>query len=81
MTTAKKMSIKALNKIDLETFLRGIGLLEAFASGELACCQCNATITRDNIGFIFPIHEKILVCCNNAECLYAASRLKAGNRE
>jgi len=81
MTTAKKISIKALNEIDLETFLRGIGLLDAFASGELACCQCNATIIRDNIGFIFPIHEKILVCCSNAECLYAASRLKAGNHE
>ena len=55
------------------------GIRAAEVTGVQTCAL--PSFTRDNIGFIFPIHEKILVCCNNAQCLYAASQLKAGNRE
>jgi len=61
VTSPKRTSIGALHKMDLESFLEGIGMLDAFVKGELRCCRCNAPTSRDNIGYIFPARAGILI--------------------
>ena len=64
-----KTEILAVHKQKLDDFLKKLGLWESLSNGELKCLICDATITKDNIGFIIPSGEEIQFCCFNIKCI------------
>jgi len=71
MTLKRHVSeIQAIHKRDLNIFLERLGILEDFKKGKLNCNFCGSTITRENIGFIFPLEGKVLISCNKIDCMY-----------
>ena len=66
----EKPEILVVHKQKLEEFLRGLELWEPFLRGELKCALCEATITLDNIGFIIPSGNDIVLCCSKLECVH-----------
>ena len=76
-----KPEILAVHRKKLEEFLRNLELLESLSKGELKCGVCGVTITLDNIGFIIPSRNEILLCCSSAECVYKLKELQSGESE
>lgn len=76
-----KKEILAVHKRKLEEFLRKLDLWEPLQRGDLICAVCGTTISIDNIGFIIPSGEDILLCCANTECIYKLKVLKKGELE
>jgi hypothetical protein len=72
----ERPEIIAVHKQKLEEFLRELELWEPLLKGELKCVVCGATITKDNIGFIIPLCEKIVLCCANLECIYKMRKMQ-----
>ena len=65
-----KKEILAVHKQKLEELLTKLGLWESLVGGELKCCICGVCLSMENIGFIIPSGEEILLCCSNAECIF-----------
>lgn len=76
-----KIEIAAVHKRKLEEFLRRLELWEPLLRSELHCAMCGTTISVDNIGFIIPSGEEILLCCSSTECIYKMKRLRKGESE
>jgi hypothetical protein len=68
--TKKKADMQILHKRRLDDFLTELGILDAFNSGTLVCKLCERTITRENLGYIFPYQGEIVLCCDDAKCIY-----------
>lgn len=81
ISVERKRKIMALHEMDLEPFLQGLGLHDAFVNGQLRCSACNVPITRNNIGFVYALHDDILVCCSSTECLFKVTELRVGAQE
>jgi len=73
-----RIKIPAVHKQKLEGFLRELELLESLLRGELHCAVCGTTISVDNIGFIIPSGEEILLCCSNIECIRIIKERRMG---
>jgi hypothetical protein len=73
-----KIIISAVHKQKLEEFLRELELWEPLLRGNLNCAVCRATISIDNIGFIIPSGQDILLCCSNIECIDKIKKLRKG---
>ena len=73
--------ILAVHKQKLEEFLRKLELWEPLSKGQLKCRVCGTTITIDNIGFVIPSGEDILLCCLNVECVYKLEKPLEGESE
>lgn len=73
--------ILAVHKQKLEEFLRKLELWEPLSKGQLKCRVCGTTITIDNIGFVIPSGEDILLCCLNVECVYKLKEPLEGESE
>jgi len=65
-----KQEILAVHKMNLENFLKKLELWEPLLKGQIKCAICEVPITIENIGFIVPSGEEILLCCSNIECIY-----------
>jgi len=68
--------MQILHKRHLDDFLTELGLLEALNSGKLVCKFCERTITRKSLGFIVPYQGQIILCCDDAECVYKTQEVR-----
>ena len=73
-----RIEISAVHKQKLAEFLKGLELWKPLLRGELHCAVCETTISIDNIGFIVPSGEDILLCCSSTECIYKIKKLRKG---
>jgi hypothetical protein len=73
-----KPEILAVHERKLKEFLERLNLWEPFSRGELKCANCGATISKDNLAFIVPCRDKILVCCSILECMRRVEELRTG---
>jgi len=64
----KRYEINAVHDDDLETFLNSLGLLEDLKNKKLKCNVCKCSITKDNLGCVYPFKDKIEFCCQKYTC-------------
>ena len=65
----KREKIRAVHDNDLEKFLSSIGVLDQIVDGYYKCIFCDAKITIDNLGFMYPKGNKINFVCDRSSCL------------
>jgi len=73
-----KPEIFAVHERKLKEFLEKLDLWEPLSKGELKCANCGATISKENLAFIIPCRDKILVCCSIPECMDNVEKLRGG---
>jgi len=73
-----KPEIFAVHERKLKEFLEKLELWEPFSKGELKCANCGVTISRENLAFIIPYGDRILVCCSIPECMDYVEKLRGG---
>lgn len=73
-----KKEILAVHEQKLKEFLEKLELWAPFSKGELKCRVCGVTISRENLGFIVPLKDKIVLCCSNADCIFRFQQLQGG---
>lgn len=66
--------IHAFHEVDLERFLKNLNLFEAIEKGEIKCDVCKCQVTKENLGFVYPLEGKIKVCCDKMYCYYEVMR-------
>lgn len=74
-----KEEILAVHKMNLENFLKKLELWEPLLKGQIKCAVCDGVITIENIGFIIPSGEEIILCCSNIECIYKLKNTQAAS--
>lgn len=71
-----KKEILAIHKKKLEEFLKKLELWDPFINNEIKCAICEKTISYDNIGFIIPSQDRIVMCCSDVECIFRLKSLQ-----
>jgi len=71
----KKKGIKAVHEQDLDAFLKSLDLLDVFLNRELRCHFCGANIDRANFRCVFPLDNKVRVCCDSLNCFQKVESL------
>lgn len=61
--------IKAVFEPELEKILRQLGIWDKLQNHELKCSLCGDSITLNNLQYIFPHKNRILVGCGKAMCV------------
>ena len=64
----QRRKIFAIHDKDLDPFLDGLGLLEAFQNGQLKCAICGSVINRENFRCVYPENDDIKFCCSTLQC-------------
>lgn len=65
----KRMEIPAIHDKDLLLILEELHLLEKINDKKLNCSNCNEVITIENLGALKKQNDKILIICDNPECI------------
>jgi hypothetical protein len=64
-----KYHLKAVHDMDLERYLKSIGIYDKIFLGEIKCKFCGSTISLKTLEAIFPTEGHINVVCHNKRCL------------
>ena len=64
-----KQIVNAAVQEDIETILSNNGLLDMIESGEIFCEICGVPISKDSIGALLIKDSKIVIICNNNDCI------------
>jgi hypothetical protein len=70
----ERVETKAVYEDDVEDYLESLGKFSELESGELTCVSCGTTITKDNLGTVFPKEGEVAVTCDKSECMGVALR-------
>lgn len=65
----EKEDLKAVYENDLESYLKGLGVLDIVQEGRAKCKFSETVITLDNLHVIFPESRQIKFVCNNGFCI------------
>ncbi|MCI0530330.1 MAG: hypothetical protein L0Y74_00020 [candidate division Zixibacteria bacterium] len=65
----QREKVKAVHDYDLEQFLFSIGALEKIKNGFYHCLFCNAVVTINNLGALYPKNDKINFVCDRPSCI------------
>jgi len=65
----KTPSLKVFHERHLEELLTKLGLLEKLQKRELLCYVCKKIITMENFGAVFKKNGKVLVVCDDPNCI------------
>ena len=68
----RRQSLHAVHEMDLENFLKSLGILEAITQGRLRCAVCGDTISLETFQCAFPDRGQIKVACHRPECFAEA---------
>lgn len=71
--------IKAVFEPELEKVLRQLGIWDKLQNNELKCSLCGDLITLENLQYIFPHNNNILVGCGKAVCIEKIGIFKQDN--
>ena len=65
----KREKLRAVHDNDLEEFLSSVGVLKKLEGGNYNCLVCNANITLENLGAIYPKDNEINFICDRLSCI------------
>ncbi len=68
--------IKVVFEPELEKVLRQLNIWDELQNNELKCSLCGDTVTLENLQYIFPHKNKILVACNKPACIEKMGHFK-----
>jgi len=57
---------------EVEALLKKLNLLEKVNAGQVMCVVCNKTITKENFGGVFKKENRVLVVCDDLQCVETA---------
>lgn len=75
----QREKLRAVHDDDLRGFLSSIGVLDQVVAGSCHCAICNAQVTMENLGAVYPEDNKINFVCERHSCLGKANLTEEGS--
>jgi len=72
----KKYKIYAIHEREMDKFLENLHLLELLEEGKIKCGICGRKINKENFHCVYPLKNRIFVCCDMPECYKEVLRKK-----
>ena len=69
-------SLSVFHERESEAILKKLNLLEKLENGQVRCIVCNKTITLENFGGVLKKENRILIVCDDLECLKKVEELR-----
>jgi hypothetical protein len=74
MKDYQRQTINASVQEDIETILKNKGLLELINNSKVHCEICGEVVARESIGALLIKKAKIVIICNNNDCIDSIKR-------
>lgn len=68
MLVENKKIIKAIHSADLSELLQKFNQFDDFNNEKIQCNVCNMIITKDSIGSVQLVENKLIFTCNKSSC-------------
>jgi hypothetical protein len=65
----ERLKVKAIATDEIALFLSKAGVLDEVEKGYIRCAKCDSIITLQNIGMIKRKEDKLLIFCDNEQCV------------
>ena len=75
-----KETIRAVHDLEVENFIRSLGLINDLYEGRLRCAACDEPITVESFGALTRVENKMVFSCKKPSC-YMDFVLKARKKE
>lgn len=66
---AKKRLVRAVQKKDLDEFLRTAGLWDNMVDGKIECSRCNRKLSKEEIALFIIEKQKVKIFCSRVDCI------------
>ncbi|MBM4400603.1 MAG: hypothetical protein FJ045_01490 [Crenarchaeota archaeon] len=77
----RRIEIPAARRTDLENILKTFGIPPGLDDDSVHCCQCNESITWDNLGGMFIQNNKLILFCNLTDCVEKVAQLQLTEKD